>query len=288
MKRLIIAGLVLFALVSAAAAKPPQNDEERNAALQSLKWRDGETLTLPVSSATLQAPAPVKQLAGADATTLWEALNGLDAPANTEAALYDPASQTIVFYQKLGDGYVKLDDWNDVDADAMLKSVTENTEADNARRKAAGIAALHVVGWLERPHLDRDNNTVRWSFEARDEESGPLVNSIALVLGRDGFEKLVWVGPKTGTDTPELLKIAQAGFAFPAGRRYTDFQPGDKVAEYGIAGLVAAVLGAKVASKLGLLALVAIFAKKFWFLVFVPLAIGWRWLKRVFTGNRAA
>lgn len=288
MKRSILAGLVLFALVSAAAAKPPQNDQERTAALQSLTWRDGEALTLPVSQATLQAPSPVKQLAGADATTLWEALNGLEAPANTEAALFDPASQTIVFYQKLGDGYVKLDDWNDVDADAMLKSVTDDTEANNDRRKAAGFSAIHVVGWLERPYLDRANNTVRWAFEARDEESGSLVNSIALVLGRDGFEKLVWAGPKTGTDTPELLKTAQASFAFPAGRGYTDFQPGDKVAEYGIAGLVAAVLGAKVAGKLGLLAVAAVFAKKLWFLVFVPLAVGWRWLKRVFTGNRAA
>jgi uncharacterized membrane-anchored protein len=52
--------------------------------------------------------------------------------------------------------------------------------------------------------------------------------------------------------------------------------------------LVAAVLGTKVASKLGLLAAVAVFAKKFWFLLFVPLAFGWRWLKRLFTGNRTA
>jgi uncharacterized membrane-anchored protein len=54
------------------------------------------------------------------------------------------------------------------------------------------------------------------------------------------------------------------------------------------AGLVAAVLDTKVASKLGLLAAVAVFAKKFWFLLFVPLAFGWRWLKRLFTGNRTA
>lgn len=170
----------------------------------------------------------------------------------------------------------------------MLKAVSENTEADNDRRRAAGLAAVHVVGWLERPHLDRATNTVRWSFEARDEQTGPLVNSIALVLARDGFEKLIWVGPKVGTDTPEPLKIAQASFAFPVGRRYADFQAGDKVAEYGVAGLVAAVLGAKAVSKLGLLAALAVFAKKFWFLLFLPLAVGWRWLKRLFTGDRPA
>lgn len=144
----------------------------------------------------------------------------------------------------------------------MLKSVSENTEADNARRKAVGLHGLHVVGWRERPYLDRATNTVRWSFEARDDESGELVNSIALVLARDGFEKLIWVGAKKDAGENDLLKVAQASFAFPMSGRYGDFQAGDKVAEYGIAGLVATVLGAKVATKLGLFALVAVFAKK--------------------------
>lgn len=76
MKRSILICLALLALASAAAARPPQTDEERTAAVQSLKWRDGETLTLPVSQATLSAPEPVKQLVGSDAVTLWEALNG--------------------------------------------------------------------------------------------------------------------------------------------------------------------------------------------------------------------
>lgn len=287
MRLSIVACLALLAVISVADARPPQTEDERTAALQTLKWRDGESLDLPISHAKLQAPEPIKQLLGGDATTLWEASNGVDAPPGTEAALYDPVSQALVFYQKLGDGYVKLDDWDEVDADAMLKSVTENTEADNARRKAAGLPAVHVTGWLERPHLDRANNTVHWAFEARDEQSGPLVNKIALVLARDGFEKLVWVGPKSDTGNNALLKVAQASFTFPFGGRYGDFKPGDKVADYGIAGLVAAVLGAKVAAKLGLFAVALVFAKKLWFLVFVPLAIGWRWLKRLFTGNRA-
>lgn len=288
MSRPFIACLVLLALVSTAAAAPPKTEADRNAVLQSLKWRDGETLALPVSRAVLKAPEPIRQLAGNDAAALWEALNGVDAPPNVEAALYDPRSEALVFYQKLGDGYVKLDDWGDVDADAMLRSVMENTEADNAARKAAGLPAVHVVGWLERPQLDRAGNTVRWSFEARDEKSGALVNSIALVLARDGFEKLIWVGPKTDAGTPELLKTALASFDFPAGDRYADFKTGDRVAEYGVAGLVAATLGAKVAAKLGILAVAAVFAKKLWFLVLLPLAFGWRWLKRLFTGNRAA
>jgi uncharacterized membrane-anchored protein len=41
-------------------------------------------------------------------------------------------------------------------------------------------------------------------------------------------------------------------------------------------------------SKLGLLAVAAVFAKKFWLVLLLPLAVGWRWVKRFFTGNRSA
>jgi uncharacterized membrane-anchored protein len=288
MKFVLAATLVALAFISTATAKPPQTEEERNTALRTLAWRDGESLALPLSRGTLHAPEGISQLLGKDAATLWEALNGVDAPSGMEASLYDPRTKALVFFQKLGDGYVKLDDWEDVDADAMLKSVSENTEADNARRKTAGLPGVHVVGWRERPNLDRATNTVRWSFEARDDESEELVNSIALVLARDGFEKLIWVGAKKDAGENDLLKVAQASFAFPMGGRYGDFQAGDKVAEYGIAGLVASVLGAKVAAKLGLFALVAVFAKKIGVFLFVPLLAIAAWARRRFARNKAS
>jgi uncharacterized membrane-anchored protein len=126
---------------------------------------------------------------------------------------------------------------------------------------------------------------VRWAFEATDEREGPIVNSIALVLGRDGFEKLTWIGPKSAV-RDGLLKIAEASFNFPSGGRYTDHQSGDKVAEYGIAGLVAAVLGAKVAAKFGLLAALVIFAKKFGVILVVALGAFFAWLRRSLSRQR--
>jgi uncharacterized membrane-anchored protein len=107
------------------------------------------------------------------------------------------------------------------------------------------------------------------------------------VLARDGFERLIWVGAKKDAGENDLLKVAQASFAFPMGSRYGDFQAGDKVAEYGIAGLVASVLGAKVAAKLGLFALIAVFAKKIGVFVLVPLFAIAAWVKRRFARNKA-
>lgn len=284
MKSLLIACLGLLAFVFTADAKVPQNEEERSAAVKALTWKDGETLTLPISRGTLKAPDGIRQLQGADATSFWEILNAYPAPQGTEAALYDRATRGVVIYQKLGDGYVRLDDWHDVDADAMLKSITEATEAGNIKRREAGLKTLQVVGWLERPRLDRATNTVRWVLEAMEERQ-PVANSVALVLGRDGFEKLTWTGSKDDVDKG-LLDVALSSFSFPAGGRYTDFQSGDKVAEYGIASLVAAVLGVKVAAKLGVLAALLVFAKKFGVFLLVPVIAVGVWLRRKFSRQK--
>lgn len=286
MRRLLFACLGLLAFCLAAHAKVPQNEAEREAAVKALTWRNGESLTLPVSRGTLKAPDTISQLVGGDATSLWEILNAAEAPPGTEAALFEPKTEALVFYQKISDGYVRLDDWNEVDADAMLKSVSEATEAGNATRQKAGLTAIHVVGWLERPHLDRATNTVHWSFEATDEKHGSLVNSVALVLGRDGFEKLTWIGNKDDLGKG-LLKTAQASFTFPSGGLYADFKAGDKVAEYGIAGLVAAVLGVKLATKLGLLAAALVFAKKFGVFIVVPIVALVAWMRRRFSRAKA-
>jgi len=89
--RPFLAVISLLALVQVAVAKPPQNEQERVAALQRLIWRDGQTLTLPLSGGALRAPANIR-LVGSDAATVLEATNGVDAPAGIEAMLYDPAS----------------------------------------------------------------------------------------------------------------------------------------------------------------------------------------------------
>ena len=290
MRLLALACTVLLAfggaLAGMASAKPPQNAEERAVARKALTWRDGETVTLPLSHGTLKAPLPLRQLVGADAANAYEILNGVEAPRSIEAMVYDPKTEGVVYYQKLGNGYVRFDDWQDVDADALLKAISEENEANNVKRKSAGVAAFHVVGWMERPHLDRATKTVRWAIEAVDESEGPIVNSVALVLGRDGFEKLMWAGAKSNAPG-EMLNVALASFDFPAGGRYADYQPGDKVAEYGVAGLLAAVLGLKAAANLGGLAALLVFAKKFGLLLLIPIALFVAWKKKLFARKNA-
>jgi uncharacterized membrane-anchored protein len=97
-----------------------------------------------------------------------------------------------------------------------------------------------------------------------------------------GVLPILWVAPLP------LLVVARpaaarrgATAAFNKGSAYGDFQAGqDKVAEYGVAGLVAAGLGVAAAKKLGLLALILVFAKKAFVLVAAGAAGVWAWVRR--------
>lgn len=233
----------VLVLTSAGNARIPQDDQQRLGTQEPLK--DGVAHTLPVSGATLQTPGPIRQIAGIGAARIWTALSGGPAPVGTEALLHDPRTGEMVFLQKLGLGYVAFDDWGTFDREAVLKSVSATVEHDNSRRRQAGLPGLRVVGWLEPPTLDRSANSVRWAMEASSDHGATVINSIALIFGRDGFEKLIWMGAPRFARSRNLLKIAQTSFSFPVGARYADYQRGDRALEYGLADTVAAVLGAK-------------------------------------------
>ena len=244
--RYVIAFCLGFLVVaSAATARTPESTKERVDTDKALKWRDGETLRLPISGAALTAPAPVRQLAGADAARVWTAVSGGPAPAGVEALLFDPRTGEMVIFQNLGRGYVQFDDWGTLDPDAILRSVAEVTEAGNIGRRRVGLPGVHIVGWVEPPTLDRSTNSVRWAIQASSDLGHPVTSSMALVFGRGGFEKLIWGGNSMSASRRKLLEIAQSSFSFPLGRRYTDHQVGDKLSKYGVAATLAAILSMK-------------------------------------------
>jgi uncharacterized membrane-anchored protein len=69
---------------------------------------------------------------------------------------------------------------------------------------------------------------------------------------------------------------------FMEGSRYADYVPGvDKVAAYGIGGLIAG----KVLAKTGLFVIALAFLKKGWILIFLALAGLWKYGVRMFRGS---
>ena len=250
-----IAGLCLAVVCSLAAAGTsadqgayPKTEKELDAAYAALQWQNkAGPYALRASHATVQLPAGQMLLLGADAERYSWLTSGLEFPGTEAVLTYDSDNANgDVYYDWRGEGYIADSDWDDVDGDALLAQYREVTESSNKERVKNGAAPIQVVGWLETPHYDKATRTVTYAMELKDDRGG-WANAVALRLGRTGYTEFTWVGSteqfKGSRGRPDLLNQGLAIHAFDAGYRYEDFRDGDKVAAYGIAGVMAAALG---------------------------------------------
>ncbi len=256
-----VACLLTTANVSADQGAYPKSEEELDAAYASLQWQNkAGPYALPASHATIQLRAGQTLLLGADAERYSWLTSGVEFPGTEAVLTYDTDNpDSEVYYDWRDEGYVADSDWDDVDGDALLAQYREVTEASNEARVKNGVVPIQVVGWLEPPHYDKATRTVTYAMELKDDE-GSWTNAVALRLGRTGYTEFTWVGSieqfKAASGRPDLLSRALTIHSFNAGYRYEDFRDGDKVAAYGVAGLLATALGVKLA-KGSLLAIVA-------------------------------
>ena len=192
----------------------------------------------------------------------------------------------ILDYQEAG--YVKDDE--KLDADALLKAIKEGTEEGNKERVAHGFPALSVGEWSEAPHYDRATHRLVWALPATS-TNGTTINYNTRILGRRGYVSLNLLSgaDRIATEKSNATTLL-AATTFKTGARYEDFdKKHDKVAEYGLMGLIlggAGIAAVKVA-KIGLLAGLFKFLVAGWKVVaafFVALGAG---IKRFFTGKPA-
>jgi uncharacterized membrane-anchored protein len=177
-------------------------------------------------------------------------------------------------------GYVSDDDGDDIDADAILDSISEGTEAANEYRIEQGFSPLHVVGWSEEPRYDNVTNNLVWAILGQNEEGEQSVNYNVRLLGRHGYMSATLVtDPSTlAADKIEVEQLL-TGYQFVEGKRYAEFREGDKLAGYGLTALIAGGAGAA-AVKLGLFKVLA----KAWKLVVVGFLAVIAFLKKLVSG----
>lgn len=161
-------------------------------------------------------------------------------------------------------GYIKDDDAQHWDADKLLQSLKDGTEAANAERVKIGVPPLKVTRWIEPPAYTADTHRLIWSAEALRKDGGTqeaTVNYNTYVLGREGYISLNLITSGSAVeDDKDSAHALLSAVSFNDGKRYADFNSStDKVAAYGLAALVAGVA----AKKLGLLALFAATIVKF-------------------------
>jgi uncharacterized membrane-anchored protein len=185
-------------------------------------------------------------------------------------------------------GYVSDDDAESADYADLLRQLQAGEAEVNQRRTAQGYPTQHLVGWAEQPAYNRATHSVVWAQNLQiNGQSENSLNYDVRLLGRNGVLSLNMV---TGMSQLAATRQAAQRFAaqadFTPGNRYADHQSGDRTAEYGVAGLVAAGVGVAVAQKVGFLAIALLFLKKVGILIVAGIALVGGWLRRVFRRRR--
>jgi uncharacterized membrane-anchored protein len=280
MARLSAGVLFAFAVLAAgpAAAAPPSNppssaavpanslEAEQEAAFKAARavqktgpadiaLRDQAHLKLPPGYVWVPTPAAA-QLMRSMGNRVDDSFLGAVFPNN------DADWFAVVKFVK--EGYIKDDDAKDWNADDLLKSLKEGTEAANEERAKRGIPSIEVTGWAQKPQYDATSHRLVWSALSQRKGStdgNQGVNYNTYALGREGYLSLNLITNAKDLDKykPDASKLLGA-IQYDDGKKYADFNSStDKVAAYGLAALVA---GAAV-KKLGLFAIIAAFLAKF-------------------------
>jgi len=204
-----------------------------------------------------------------------------------------PDSSWIVTVSFDAEGYIKDEDGEKLDADEILKAIREGTEEGNKYREEHGFKPMHVDGWSEPPHYDRKVHHLIWAVKGSDAD-GTSINFNTRILGRRGYASLNLIDDPDKLAQSKLEAATLLGVThFDSGARYEDFnEKSDKVAEYGLAALVAGGAGAA-ALKLAKVGLLAKFGGKLLALLIAGkkavvaafIALG-AWAKRLF-GKKA-
>lgn len=183
-------------------------------------------------------------------------------------------------------GYVKDSEYDGIDFTKMLDQLKEQNREESKNREAAGYGQMLLTGWATAPHYDKQSHKLYWAKSFDVKRNDLALNYDIRVLGRGGVMELSMLADMSELSqieakVPAILSMVD----FTDGNRYTDFKPGtDKVAAYGIAGLIAGGVLAK-AGFFKVLWVGILAAKKF--IIIAVVAIG-AWIKRLLGGKKAA
>ena len=245
-----------FAALDSAAEAPPDSAEMARAHAQmdsiarSFKYRTGE-IKLGDDLAVARLPDGYRYLDPEQTATVLTGLWG-NPPGGTTLGMIFPPGQVptdgdcwAVILSFDEDGYVKDDDAEKIDYDELLKDIQKSTRETNKEREKMDYEPIEIVGWAEKPSYDKAANKLYWAKEIKFGTSEiNTLNYNIRVLGRRGVLVLNAVASMPAlAQVKEGMKSLQPVVDFNEGHRYAEFDPKlDKVATYGIAGLVAGTL----------------------------------------------
>jgi uncharacterized membrane-anchored protein len=253
--------VVALALAAPAFAEQPAEEkvtpeQARAYEKQMFMYQDGP-LSGDLGNATVSVPAKF-MFTGMAGTRKWAEATSGSADGDERGLLQPFEGNWTALFRYEETGHIKDDDKDDIDAKAILDGYIEGTRAGNEQRRAQGIPAIipESLKWEVPPYYNEGTHAVEWAIAATEEGTNDrIVNFNTKVLGRQGVTSVVLMfGNDTKlTDVLPQFRDVMAKFSYKAGDTYGEYKEGDKLAEYGLAGLVG-VGAVAVAAKTGLLA----------------------------------
>jgi uncharacterized membrane-anchored protein len=254
----VMAGMLWldFAQISLA------QDREREL-MASIKWDRGPCVGHLGSVAEIDVPEGFS-FADARNASIWAELTQ-NVPNSAQLGVIVPNDlgwfMTFTYDES---GYVRDDEKDSLDADGLLTTLRQNTEIGNAYRRDRGWDALTIQGWQQPPAYDEMTNRLTWAILGTTGADGDVVNYNARLLGRQGVMSANLVaGPRQFGAALPTAKGLLTGFRFKQGMRYAEWRAGDRVAEYGLAALLAGG-AAGGAAKMGLFSKLTAMLAKSW------------------------
>lgn len=254
----------------------------------SFHWQYGK-IELGQGMANLQVPQGYKFLDAEESSYVLSELWGNPKDKSIMGMLFREGDSpmlgslyaiTISFEEE---GFVEDDDAQDMDYDDLLDELREDMKLSNEERVRLGYPQVALRGWANQPYYDAEAKKLHWAKDLQFEgEEEPTLNYNIRILGRRGYLVLNAISSISALDSVNAdLKPILASVNFNEGHRYSDFNPDlDKVAAYGIGGLIAG----KIMAKAGFFAILAKFGK---FIIMGILALFAALRNRIFGGSRA-
>ena len=241
--------LSVFAFAQSEGEDPTFEMPEGEEPTINVNWLEGPATGDLGSTAQVDVPIGYVFAGAADTKTLMEVTQ--NPVSGDEVGFLAPSEDDwFVVFEYDDMGYIKDDEKDALDADAMLKSIREATAASNKEREKRGWPTMAITGWEQPPHYDEATHNLEWAIKG-ESEGIPVINYNTRILGRGGVMSVTLVAdPEQMPTTLPTFKQLLAAFDYKEGQRYAEYREGDKLAKYGLSALVVGG-GAAAAAKAG-------------------------------------
>lgn len=223
-RRLLVAAMTVVVVMTAQADEAVVKDPHHGPYSQQI-----------ASVGTWKVKQGYLSLDPADTTRLMEKMQN---PGVENTWMYAPEGLNrwfaVIHYEDTG--HVK--DNEKIDSEAILERLKKANELSNEERRQRGWPELHLIGWQVEPHYEADTKRLSWAT-LMESNGQKVVNYTTKVLSRTGVATVILVTDASRLDQSVAeLKTQLDGFAFNPDQTYAEFRNGDKIAEYGLTGLI--------------------------------------------------